>query len=468
MQVFENILAHDLHFFEDIQLSDDARNLIESLLTVDISERLGCKSGQGAQEVKRHPWFYAINWETLPYEGASFIPKTEQPDDTSYFDNRGLDDIGRTQEEKSELLSQQPKGNVEASILDGIGLDRTFLNELGEQNNAKNFLTKDNGEGFVPEENDVTKPGNEFGSFVYKNLALLEKANNDVVRRLKYDGVSMIPGSANLSKESIAVTSSSESISSIASSNVGQKPRHRSVPPTSRNRLTSAGNDETKGFASANSSSSLLKLPPTDNLRRNSMPEPEMRTRSSILHVASGKDIGSLNVSDIEKQQSEVVVENTHYANALDMPNRKEYMALIAEDNPLSARVLSYLLTKKFNCRCVLVRNGAEAIRFATGQMKFDIIFMNVHLPIISGDVASKMIRSVDNINRNTPIIGLTMQEAYQEADLDNYDEIMTKPINYSMLKHILDVFLEANEDGKPGIMSTVDLPAAVMQDPEQ
>jgi len=54
---------------------------------------------------------------------------------------------------------------------------------------------------------------------------------------------------------------------------------------------------------------------------------------------------------------------------------------LIADDNPISCKILETILYT-LNCRCVVVRNGAQAIRCAMGGVKFDIIFMDIRMPI--------------------------------------------------------------------------------------
>jgi serine/threonine protein kinase len=61
--IFDNILNRNIpwpHIPED--MSPEAQDLIDKLLTEDPNERLGAK---GATEVKAHPFFKNINWDTL-------------------------------------------------------------------------------------------------------------------------------------------------------------------------------------------------------------------------------------------------------------------------------------------------------------------------------------------------------------------------------------------------------------------
>ncbi|XP_077142583.1 microtubule-associated serine/threonine-protein kinase 4 isoform X2 [Ranitomeya variabilis] len=63
----------------------DSQDLISVLLRQNPLERLGTG---GAYEVKQHPFFCALDWNSLLRQKAEFIPQLESEDDTSYFDTR--------------------------------------------------------------------------------------------------------------------------------------------------------------------------------------------------------------------------------------------------------------------------------------------------------------------------------------------------------------------------------------------
>ncbi|XP_041646674.1 microtubule-associated serine/threonine-protein kinase 2 isoform X3 [Cheilinus undulatus] len=70
---------------EDEALPQDAQDLISKLLRQNPLERLGTGS---AFEVKQHPFFTELDWNSLLRQKAEFIPQLESEDDTSYFDTR--------------------------------------------------------------------------------------------------------------------------------------------------------------------------------------------------------------------------------------------------------------------------------------------------------------------------------------------------------------------------------------------
>ncbi|OAD00304.1 hypothetical protein MUCCIDRAFT_147215, partial [Mucor lusitanicus CBS 277.49] len=82
-KVFENILSRRIDWHEDVvQISPEARDFMERLMTLDPQKRLGYN---GAEEVKAHPFFKSINWDTLMTESPSFIPQPTGMEDTDYF-----------------------------------------------------------------------------------------------------------------------------------------------------------------------------------------------------------------------------------------------------------------------------------------------------------------------------------------------------------------------------------------------
>ncbi len=228
MKVFENILSRNLHFEDDDEdadeeklLTESARDLIERLLCLDVEQRLGSKSG--AQELKAQPFFGVINWETLPNEEAQFVPHVEKFDDTSYFDSRGASGPISDLALNNDLDVDHPQDS------DTTEEQATVDTTLGETSQSESHSTLDDSRTFQerrPNRTDQMKksrsllsmnhqvPKPDFGSFVYKNLSLLEKANNDVVKKLRSDGIFG-------SKELLLNDSSSCR-------------RHRSLPPLAR------------------------------------------------------------------------------------------------------------------------------------------------------------------------------------------------------------------------------------------
>ena len=104
---------------------------------------------------------------------------------------------------------------------------------------------------------------------------------------------------------------------------------------------------------------------------------------------------------------------------------------LVAEDNPVNQRVITVLLEKRGHS-VSLARNGSEAVDVFAKQ-PFDMIFMDVQMPIMNGYDASLAIRSAERVTGfRTPIIAVTAhamkgdREQCLNAGMDDY---LTKPV---------------------------------------
>ena len=115
---------------------------------------------------------------------------------------------------------------------------------------------------------------------------------------------------------------------------------------------------------------------------------------------------------------------------------------LIAEDMKLNYLVLQRMLDKIIlnDKEIIWAKNGQEAIDFVKDN-DFDIIFMDIKMPVLDGYQATKQIKS---LYPNIPIIAQTAyahEEDYNKAIAIGFDGYLTKPINSSALKIILQDF---------------------------
>lgn len=86
-EVFKNILSNtkvkEIPIgYNDDQISPEAASLINGLLTKEQINRIGYN---GAVELKNHPFFQSVNWDTLRSQEPPFVPKPIDITDTSYF-----------------------------------------------------------------------------------------------------------------------------------------------------------------------------------------------------------------------------------------------------------------------------------------------------------------------------------------------------------------------------------------------
>jgi len=116
-------------------------------------------------------------------------------------------------------------------------------------------------------------------------------------------------------------------------------------------------------------------------------------------------------------------------------------MILLVEDNILNQRVVTFSL-KKYKHEVVIANNGVEAIeRFRAN--KFDVILMDIMMPVMDGIEATVKIREIerlDHIEWRTPIIALTANTMDNDRDKCisyGMDEFMAKPFDIEKLNSI-------------------------------
>jgi signal transduction histidine kinase/CheY-like chemotaxis protein len=99
---------------------------------------------------------------------------------------------------------------------------------------------------------------------------------------------------------------------------------------------------------------------------------------------------------------------------------------LVAEDNPMN-RILLVKVFSKWNVNAVFVSNGQEAVE-KLGLEAFDVILMDLHMPVMDGYEASRVIRALaDTHKAGIRIIALTasesgnLNEKIKQAGMDGF-----------------------------------------------
>ncbi len=77
---------------------------------------------------------------------------------------------------------------------------------------------------------------------------------------------------------------------------------------------------------------------------------------------------------------------------------------LVVEDDKLNQKIVNFILMKK-GAHVSMALNGNEAIEQLTGN-KFDVVLMDLQMPVMDGYSASRHIRTV--LHNDVPIIALT------------------------------------------------------------
>ena len=120
---------------------------------------------------------------------------------------------------------------------------------------------------------------------------------------------------------------------------------------------------------------------------------------------------------------------------------RERLKILLVEDNLLNQRVVTFSL-KKYNHEVIIANNGLEAVE-KFGENKFDVILMDIMMPVMDGLEATVKIREAEKkhgIEKRTPIIALTantMDNDKEKCLSYGMDEFLAKPFDIEKLNVI-------------------------------
>ena len=118
-------------------------------------------------------------------------------------------------------------------------------------------------------------------------------------------------------------------------------------------------------------------------------------------------------------------------------PDSDSLRVLVVEDKPINRQVLGLILETS-DARTTYAENGLEGVR-AYEQERFDVVLMDLRMPVMDGYQATREIRAVEARRRGprTPVIVVTAHnrphevEAARAAGADHH---MAKPVNVPAL----------------------------------
>jgi len=120
---------------------------------------------------------------------------------------------------------------------------------------------------------------------------------------------------------------------------------------------------------------------------------------------------------------------------AVDHPAR----VLLAEDQPMNQK-LGRMMLSKLGYQADLAENGREAVDMMT-QNDYDIIFMDLHMPVMDGIVATREIRGNFLLSHQPVIIALTghslagVKESCRDAGMNDF---LSKPVSIDDLREAI------------------------------
>lgn len=152
-------------------------------------------------------------------------------------------------------------------------------------------------------------------------------------------------------------------------------------------------------------------------------------------------------VQEIEKVRESIVNSKSAQMSSGKVEQRAKAKILLAEDNTLNQQVISKLLNR-LGYNAVLVEDGKEAVD-ALNRWSFDLVFMDLMMPVLDGVSATKLIRETLPPAKQPVIIALTANSS--EEDIKSCMEVgmndfLSKPVELATLEKALIEHLDLNQ----------------------
>lgn len=147
----------------------------------------------------------------------------------------------------------------------------------------------------------------------------------------------------------------------------------------------------------------------------------------------------------VKSEDDKIIFEfNVPFKNLHDViiqsPSLLNKCILIAEDSEINALVFSGFM-EEWGCEITVVENGQDALD-KIFQQSFDLILMDIHMPVMDGNEAIRRIRQQ---NREIPIIALTastLESDIKESLENGANDYLLKPVASRTLFSVLQKYL--------------------------
>ncbi len=176
-------------------------------------------------------------------------------------------------------------------------------------------------------------------------------------------------------------------------------------------------------------------------------------TRESVLDALTElySPVSKTVEADIEDEESSIEPLKIHreiFANTPDVTLEKfsEFKGnniLLVEDNYINQKVLISVL-KKSGIIITIANNGQEAIDFIKSDKKFDLVLMDINMPIMDGYTATSIIREDTSYN-SLPIVSLTALTTTDEVTkmfACGMNGFLAKPFYKEKLFTVFSIFI--------------------------
>jgi len=145
-----------------------------------------------------------------------------------------------------------------------------------------------------------------------------------------------------------------------------------------------------------------------------------------------------------------------------ELESGAQLRVLVVEDHPVNRMILEAWMSSASHAT-VTAEDGQQGFDAAQEQ-PFDLIIMDVNMPVMDGLTATRLIREQAGANQNTPIVVLSASARSEDhtAGLDaGADAYLNKPIDFAALASLMGKVAGGREAVRAGMATTGEVMAA-------
>ncbi len=199
---------------------------------------------------------------------------------------------------------------------------------------------------------------------------------------------------------------------------------------------------------------SNLNIPILDILQTKDRERSKLLTKDLVFATFEPLGITKLvkSLKSIERKSDFIEVE---IESDLKDSKKGKYTILVAEDNEINRKLMLKIL-ENLNFEVITVENGKEALE-ARKEQEFDLIFMDIAMPVMDGISATKEIIAYEKESNleHVPIVALTANALKGDREKflnDGLDDYLAKPTKESEVKELVikyNIYKEKIDDKK-------------------
>ncbi len=124
-----------------------------------------------------------------------------------------------------------------------------------------------------------------------------------------------------------------------------------------------------------------------------------------------------------------------------DMQNKKHTLKILSVDDDEMNQLLFTSLLSKLGYTCATAKNGKQAVDMVLKE-EFDIIFMDIYMPIMDGIEATFQIRNALKTKQKPIIVALSannFDDEKQKCTVAGMNDFMQKPYRLVTMEELLD-----------------------------